>query len=68
MKIGNFQITVGPNEIVITAVVGITIGLMWQAPPAGAADLFKQGFGALIAWGAGYAMGKSQSADQPKGD
>lgn len=58
MKIGNTEITIGLNESIIGAVIGITVALMIFDVPAASADLFKQGFGALIAWGAGFAMGK----------
>lgn len=58
MKIGNTEIQIGPNEAIIGAVIAITVILMFVDVPMKSADLFKQGFGALIAWGAGYAMGK----------
>lgn len=58
MKFGNTEIQVGANEVVIGAVIVLTLMLMFIDVPIGSGDLFKQGFGALIAWGAGYAMGK----------
>lgn len=58
MKIGNAEIKSGPNEAIIGAVILITVGLMFVEVPASSSELFKIGFGALIAWGAGYAMGK----------
>jgi len=60
MKIGDTEVSLAVNEVIIGAVVIITIGLMWVNVPKDSADLFKQGFGALIAWGAGYAMGKNK--------
>lgn len=59
MKFGNIDIKFGANEVVLGAVVLLTFFLLYQSPPDDSVDLFKQGFGALIAWGAGYAMGKS---------
>lgn len=65
MKFGNIDIKLGANEVVLGSVVILTFFLLYVAPPAGSIDLFKQGFGALIAWGAGYTMGK---VGQPKGE
>jgi hypothetical protein len=62
MKMGSMEVTVGANEAIIGAVIVITVGLMFVTVPETSADLFKQGFGALIAWGAGYAMGKKSEA------
>jgi len=61
MKIGTIEIAIGPNEAVIGAVIAITVVLMFVDVPLSSSDLFKQGFGALIAWGAGYAMGKKET-------
>lgn len=58
MKLGNVEITIGINEAIIGAVVILTTSLMFVDVPKDNADLFKQGFGALIAWGAGFAAGK----------
>jgi len=63
MKIGNVEIKLGANEVVIGAVVVITIALM-IVDEISNADMFKQGFGALIAWGAGYATGKGVGNDR----
>lgn len=58
MKFGNTEIQIGANEVVIGAVIVLTLMLMFIDVPTGSGEMFKQGFGALIAWGAGYAMGK----------
>lgn len=64
MKLGNIEVKAGANEAVIGSVIAITIVLMFVDVPLASADLFKQGFGALIAWGASYTMGK-KSEDTP---
>jgi hypothetical protein len=64
MKIGKMEVTITTNEAIIGAVVIITGLLMFVHVPKDSSDLFKQGFGALIAWGAGFAMGK-KGEDKP---
>jgi hypothetical protein len=61
MKFGNIEIRMGANEIVIGAVVFFTGWLIFKDSAIANGDLFKQGYGALIAWGAGYAMGKKET-------
>lgn len=63
MKLGNMEIKIGANELILGAVVILTTMLLWISPPKDSVDLFKQGFGALIAWGAGYAMGKNTKGE-----
>ena len=55
------------NEIVVGAVILVTVLLMFVSVPAGSNDLFKLGFTALISWGAGFALGsaKSPATDEP---
>ena len=57
MKFGNIEVRLGANEIIIGAVVVITLSLLWTSPSVPNSELFKIGFQSLIAWGAGYAMG-----------
>ena len=63
MKLGNVEIKIGANEIIIGSVVVITLSLLWTSPNVPNADLFKIGFQSLIAWGAGYAMGTAKKGE-----
>jgi hypothetical protein len=58
MKLGNIEIQIGANELVLGAVVTITFCLLFKDTAIANTDLFKLGYTALIAWGAGYAMGQ----------
>jgi hypothetical protein len=63
MKLGNIEIKLGANELVLGSVVLLTFSLLFVSPPKDSTDLFKLGFTALIAWGAGYAMGKTSKGE-----
>jgi hypothetical protein len=63
MKFGKVEITFGANEIVIGAVVILTFCLLWKTGKVENADLFKEGFIALVSWGAGYATGKTKKGE-----
>jgi hypothetical protein len=52
MKLGNIEIKAGANEVIIGAVIALTLLLLFISPPKESNDLFKVGFGALIAWAA----------------
>ena len=60
------MISIDANHSVIGSVIFLTLLLMFIVVPKDNVELFKTGFGALIAWGAGYAMGKSKGQQNEK--